>query len=140
MVRFEVSSSAAIASAVSGLRVRRSTWMIWNSRSARLMVVLFFSVSRTDADRMLAAGGGYIRDNDRRGFVHDDSIRTRKLPAALPASNLVAGAPDRSPARFRPALGPARAGDEPRCRRLGLGAPETCIARAEPHKRPPKAC
>src|ERR1700754_3297824 len=42
MVRFEVSSSAAIASAVSGFRVRRSTWMIWNSRSARLMFVLFF--------------------------------------------------------------------------------------------------
>src|SRR5437879_4977942 len=40
MVRFEVSSSAAMASAVSGFRVRRSTWMIWNSRSARLMVVL----------------------------------------------------------------------------------------------------
>src|SRR2546430_15510857 len=138
MVRFEVSSSAAIASAVSGLRVRRSTWMIWNSRSARLMVVLFFSVHRTDADRMLAAGGGYIRDNDRRGFVHDDSIRTRKFPAAWAASNLVAHTPDRSPARFRAALGPAGDGPEPACRRLGLRAPETCIARAQQHKRPPK--
>src|SRR5579859_2167755 len=35
MVRLEVSSSAAMASAVTGRRVRRSTWMIWNSRSAR---------------------------------------------------------------------------------------------------------
>src|SRR3954467_10340595 len=29
-----------MASAVSGFRVRRSTWMIWNSRSARLIGIL----------------------------------------------------------------------------------------------------
>jgi hypothetical protein len=61
MVRFEVSNSAAIASAVSGFRVRRSTWMIWNSRSARLMKRLFvcFGEPPSDADSMLAAGVQY---------------------------------------------------------------------------------
>jgi hypothetical protein len=34
--------------------------MIWNSRSARLMAVLFFAGWLADADSMLAAGGGYI--------------------------------------------------------------------------------
>src|SRR5712691_6083205 len=59
MVRFEVSSSAAIASAVSGFRVRRSTWMIWNSRSARLIAVLFFTGWLAAADTTVAAGDGY---------------------------------------------------------------------------------
>src|ERR1700759_3846679 len=67
MVRLEVSSSAAMASAVRGFRVRRSTWMIWNSRSARLMSVSFRALS--DADRMLAAGGIYKgATHSRRGF------------------------------------------------------------------------
>src|SRR5471032_1356749 len=40
MVRREVSSSAASASAVTGPRARRSAWMIWNSRSALRIVAL----------------------------------------------------------------------------------------------------
>ena len=37
--------------------------MIWNSRSARLMGRLFLLCGLFDADSMLAAGGGYTRDN-----------------------------------------------------------------------------
>src|ERR1700682_532100 len=66
MVRFEVSNSAAIASAVSGFRVRRSTWMIWNSRSARLMGFSLFCLYSRAAIGMLTAcwqQGSVYRDN-----------------------------------------------------------------------------
>src|SRR5690348_898878 len=83
MVRLEVSSSAAIASAVSGLRVRLSTWMIWNSRSARLMERLLGRSDRavSDADRMLAAGGFYKGTTlkAKRILSHVDHLRLRVL-------------------------------------------------------------
>src|SRR5436305_11376215 len=94
IVRFEVSSPAAIASAVSGFRVRRSTWMIWNSRSARLMAVLFFTAWLADADSMLAAGGQYTGTSlqPRGFFVHDDSVRPRPLDNDVAAADTTVAA------------------------------------------------
>src|SRR6266478_7228646 len=117
IVRFEVSSSAAIESAVSGFRVRRSTWMIWNSRSARLMAILFLErdpekwepVFRKDHAQTKQGGSPMLtacwqqgaaitgQHFNSRGFVHDDSLWLRRFPAVLARPDLGLGAFD-----FRP--------------------------------------
>jgi hypothetical protein len=101
MVRFEVSSSAAIASAVSGLRVRRSTWMIWNSRSARLIERLFFffgGVSFLAARHpMLTAcwqQGVSITGQrfEHEDFVDDDSVWPRLVDHNIAAADTTVAA------------------------------------------------
>jgi hypothetical protein len=44
------------------------------------MAVLFFQASLSDADSMLAAGGGYSLDNTsmEKEFVHDDSSSVQR--------------------------------------------------------------
>src|SRR5882724_5501879 len=96
MVRFEVSSSAAIASAVSGFRVRRSTWMIWNSRSARLMGRLFCLYSEGRHPMLTACWQqGVIITGQRSNhedFVHDDSLRPRPLDDNVAAADTTVAA------------------------------------------------
>src|SRR6202043_2874549 len=98
MVRLEVSSSTAMASAVSGFRVRRSTWMIWNSRSARLMGRPF-CLWLEGRHPMLTAcwqQGASIpgQHSNQEDFVHVDSVRPGPLDNDVAAADTTVAAGD----------------------------------------------
>src|SRR5665647_1412543 len=97
MVRFEVSNSAAMASAVSGFRVRRSTWMIWNSRSARLMTISF-SLLACRLPMLTACWQQGIsitgQHSNAEDFVHDDHLRPRLLDHNVAAADTTVAAGD----------------------------------------------